>query len=537
MVEPPGAVRVRYSYPDGSAGPPVRADTLFEGLADLLARADDVEEVLQALKRSGTRLEDGEVKGLESLAEKARERIRQRCQEFNLRRSLDEIEEKLQELLKRARRMMPAGSGEATSAEKPAQGRPERLSQRLAEALSRLGEQSLGDGEAEALRELLARERNNVRDLETFRERHGDLFRGPTDADYRKALELMREVQALKALEQALASGEMERISADQVEKLLGPEARRALERLEEALKALDEGGYLTRQGAGVRLSPKAVRRLGELALRDIFQGLLRGRPGAHCTAERGAGELRFDASRDYVYGEAWNLDLVATLKRALSRRPGVPVGLAPQDFAVYESDYGTSTSTVLCLDMSWSMSWEGRFGAAKRVTLALETLIRTRFPRDFFSVVGFFTRAVELRLSDLPHASWNVGDPFTNLQEGLKLASRILRRQRARNQHIIVVTDGQPTAYLRDNRVHCEWPLSLGGISPRAAEETLKEVERVTRQGIIINTFMLDDSSELRAFVEKMTRLNRGRALYTRPENLGQYLLVDYVARRQGRI
>ncbi len=150
--------------------------------------------------------------------------------------------------------------------------------------------------------------------------------------------------------------------------------------------------------------------------------------------------------------------------------------------------------------------------------------------------MVGFFTRAVELKLKDLPEASWNMGDPFTNLQDGLRLASDLLSHHASRNKHIIVITDGQPTAYFLNKRLYCEWPLSFGGISMRAAQETLKEVERVTRKGITINTFMLDDSPSLRAFVEKMTAINRGRALYTRPDHLGEYMLVDYLSKKRKR-
>jgi len=185
---------------------------------------------------------------------------------------------------------------------------------------------------------------------------------------------------------------------------------------------------------------------------------------------------------------------------------------------------------------MSWSMSWEGRFAAAKKVAMAMDTLIRTKYPRDFFAVVGFFTRAVPLASKDLPEATWNMGDPFTNLQDGLRMGTALLDRQRTRNKHMIVITDGQPTAYFSGERLYCEWPLSFGGISKRAAQETLKEVARVTRKGITINTFMLDDSPSLRAFVESMTRINKGRALYARPDRLGEYLLVDYLGRRRRR-
>ncbi|HVN63548.1 MAG TPA: VWA domain-containing protein, partial [Candidatus Binataceae bacterium] len=296
----------------------------------------------------------------------------------------------------------------------------------------------------------------------------------------------------------------------------------------------LDQAGYLTTKGGRAHLSPKGIRKIGQLALRDIYQGLLRDRPGGHQADHRGINDVRPDATRSYQYGDPLNLDLVGTLKKALARKTGTPLDLRPADFEVYDTNFATSTSTVLLLDMSWSMSWEGRFAAAKKVAMAMESLIRARYPRDYFSIVGFFTRAVELKLKDLPEASWNMGDPFTNLQDGLRLAADLLSRHPSRNQQIIVITDGQPTAYFNNKRLYCEWPLSFGGISVRAANETLKEVERITRKGITINTFMLDDSPSLRAFVEKMTKINRGRALFTRPDHLGEYLLVDYLSKKR---
>ena len=214
-----------------------------------------------------------------------------------------------------------------------------------------------------------------------------------------------------------------------------------------------------------------------------------------------------------------------------------MPVRISPSDFAVYESEYNTRAATVLLLDMSWSMSWEGRFAAAKKVALAMESLVRSLHPRDYFGIVGFFTRAVELKAKDLPQATWNMGDPFTNLQDGLHLATEMLGKKPSANQQMIVITDGQPTAYCRQGRLYCEWPLSFGGISQRAAEETLKEVERITRKGITINTFMLDDSAILRGFVDDLTRINKGRAFYTRPDRLGEYLLVDYLAHQRKKV
>jgi uncharacterized protein with von Willebrand factor type A (vWA) domain len=299
----------------------------------------------------------------------------------------------------------------------------------------------------------------------------------------------------------------------------------------------LSNAGYLAQREGRTTLTPKGVRKLGQLALRDIYQGLLRDRSGGHQSDHRGVTQRRPEEARPYTFGDPFELDVVATLRHALARGRVRPLQIAPEDFQVHATDRTTTSSTVLLLDMSWSMSWEGRFAAAKRVALALESLIRAKFPRDYFAIVGFYTRAVELKLRDLPEASWNMGDPFTNLQDGLRLASELLAKHPSPNQHVIVITDGQPTAYFLRGRLYCEWPLSFGGISMRAAQETLKEVERVTRRGIVINTFMLDDSPSLRAFVERMTKINKGRALYTRPDRLGQYLLVDYLAKKKKRV
>jgi uncharacterized protein with von Willebrand factor type A (vWA) domain len=326
-------------------------------------------------------------------------------------------------------------------------------------------------------------------------------------------------------------------VDLEELQQLLGPDAARNFQVLKQVMLLLVNAGYLTQREGRAHLSPRGVRKIGQLALRDIYQGLLRDRPGGHDTDHRGITELRPDETKRYTHGDPLNLDLVGTLKKSLARRPGTPLELRPEDFEVYAANHTTTTSTVLLLDMSWSMSWEGRFAAAKKVAMAMETLIRAKYPRDYFAIVGFFTRAVELKLRDLPEASWNMGDPFTNLQDGLRVAAELLARHPSTNQQIIIITDGQPTAYFLRGRLYCEWPLSFGGISMRAAQETLREVERVTRRGIVINTFMLDDSPSLRAFVERMTRINRGRALYTRPDRLGDYLLVDYVAKKRKRV
>ena len=398
-------------------------------------------------------------------------------------------------------------------------------------------EQRFAEPIAESELDHLVEDLEDIRDLENFQKRSRGIFQGQRSLSYEEALELMRELERLGNLEQALASGDMAAISIEELRQLLGDEAADGFERLQRMMQVLRDSSYLTESDGQTVLSPKGVRKIGQLALRDIYQSLCRDRPGGHDLGRQGAVTLRPEATKPYVYGDPMHLDLVGTLKQSLTRRAGAPLSLLPTDFRVHEADAVTTASTVLLLDMSWSMSWDGRFIAAKKVALAMESLIRSRYPRDYFAIVGFYTRAVELKLRDLPEATWNMGDPFTNLQDGLRLASELLSRRPARNRHMIVVTDGQPTAYFQQGRLYCEWPLSFGGISLRAARETLREVERVTRMGIVINTFMLDDSPSLRAFVERMTRINRGRALYTRPDTLGEYLLVDYIDRKRKRL
>ena len=240
----------------------------------------------------------------------------------------------------------------------------------------------------------------------------------------------------------------------------------------------------------------------------------------------------------------------------------GTSLRLRPQDFEVHDTEEVARCTTVLLLDMSGSMARCGHFTAARRVALALDALIRTQFPRDRLHVVGFSSYAEELPLTALPYlapkplgffpnfyrgmrrhplgfinarvdAASAPGVPaaFTNIQAGLHAAVRLFDRQRGSNRQVILITDGEPTAHTRGGSIYLEYPPS-----PRTLAETLKEVKRCTRRGITINTFMLGDSSHTRRFVGEMTRVNRGRAFFTSPDSLGEYLLMDYVANRGAR-
>lgn len=526
---------LRYTAWDGTQRLQLTAEDLFEKLSELLSYTDDIQQALDWLMRQGLDNDSVSVMGLDELLKQLREAMRDRYRDVNLQGAEAELRQRLQDAIDSEL----AALDEHGDSDDAARRRQllESLSPRLSDALERLRDYQALDSDARQALEDLQDDRDDIAAFEKFSRRYGDWFQGQRALSFEEALELMNEMTRWQELEDHLLSGDFDGIDPEALRELLGSEALNSLQFLQTMQSMLMQAGFLTQREGRMHLSPKGVRKVGELALREIYQGLLKDKSGSHGTDHRGMSQPKPEATRPYVYGDAMELDLVRTLKKALARGPAVPLHLAPNDFEVFEMEHATTTSTVLLLDMSWSMSWEGRFAAAKKVALAMEHLVRSKYPRDYFGIVGFYTRAVELKLKDLPEASWNMGDPFTNLQDGLRLAGELLSRHPSHNQHVIVITDGQPTAYLRNGRLHCEWPLSFGGISMRAAQETLKEVERITRRGVTINTFMLDDSPSLRGFVERMTRINKGRALYTRPDRLGQYLLVDYLGKKRKRV
>jgi uncharacterized protein with von Willebrand factor type A (vWA) domain len=529
-------VTIRYTEWDGTQQLRLSADRVFEKLAEYLSCTDDVQQAFEWLLRHGLDVEEVHVIGLEELLDHVRGEMRARYERYNLDHAFDDLRRRLDELLDIERATLD-DRGENDPAARAKRQQLDRVPNRLRDAIEYLRGYDFEDEEAANQFQDLLDELENTRALEEFQHRYRELFRGPEALGYDDALEVMEAIQRLKQLEDELLANDLERISAEELSSLLGAALGHQFGQLRQLVTLLDTSGYLGAEGGRMQLSPKGVRRIGQLALREIYQGLLRDRGGNHEIDHRGVSEVQPDVTKPYAFGDEFHLDLPRTLKNALTRACCKPLQLRPEDFAVHDTHHATTTSTVLLLDMSWSMSWEGRFAAAKKVAMAMESLIRSRYPHDYFGIVGFYTRATELKVRDLPEASWNMGDPFTNLQDGLRLASELLSRHPSNNRYMIVITDGQPTAYFSRGRLFCEWPLSFGGISMRAAQETLREVERVTRRGIVINTFMLDDSPSLRAFVERMTRVNKGRALFTRPARLGEYLLVDYIARKRKRV
>lgn len=368
-------------------------------------------------------------------------------------------------------------------------------------------------------------------------------FGGDEPLGLESALQQLDQLGALDTLEGQLdgttGAGDLGSIDRQQVRDLLGPDAARDLDALDDVVGRLERAGYLERQGNRLELTPRATRRIGQRVLDQLFSRLRRDAFGGHRLERAGQGGDREETAKPLEFGDPFHLDLRATLGNSLRREenaPGVrgsgPLHLRPEDFEVYRTEHSTSAATVLLLDMSRSMLLRGCYLAAKRVAIALDALIRSEFPRDHLAVVGFAYTARELRPQTLPALSFDGFEYGTNLQHALALARRILARTRAANREIIVITDGEPTAHFEGDRVEFSYPPTM-----RTINATLREVVRCTKDGITINTFMLDRTPALTDFVRYVTELNRGRAFYAEPEHLGEYVLVDFVQRRTTRI
>ena len=361
-------------------------------------------------------------------------------------------------------------------------------------------------------------------------------FLGDDRLTMEQAMEMMRRFQDLdqleQSLQQALRTGNLEDVDPDKLAELMGDEARRAWEELDRLRQMLKEAGYITGDD-DPQLTARGIRRIGQKALREVFVHLKKDRMGNHELDTRGAGGDLLGETKPYEFGDPFQLDLQSTVKNAIVRGgPQVPVQISPQDFEIYRNEHMTRAATIVLLDQSRSMAMFNNWPAAKKVTLALFALIRTQYPRDTLHVVGFSDYAREIKEEDLAKITWNNWTSGTNLHHALMLSRNLLAKEKGGTRQILVITDGEPTAHLENGRSYFNYPPSY-----RTELETLKEVKRCTQEGIIINTFMLENNYQLVNFVDRMTRINQGRAFYSSSENLGEYILVDYMTNRKKRV
>jgi uncharacterized protein with von Willebrand factor type A (vWA) domain len=407
--------------------------------------------------------------------------------------------------------------------------------------------------------------------------------------DATTALEELADLESLEAsLGQRYPGASLDDVDLEAVERALGRSAVDDVETLRRLERELTEQGYLLREQGELKLSPKAIRRIGAVALRRVFSSLEEGRRGDHDVAGLGLAGEPTGASRPWVFGDEEPLDVVRTVRNAVlrgaSRAPGgtvdspghpgsrsatVPlrgaerpearfprarteagrpgdrpgagfprvraagpaVDLAPDDFEVLETERRTSAAVCLLVDQSYSMLLRETWGMAKATALALHSLVSTRYPQDALEIIGFSRFARTVRPADLPDLDADIGQG-TNLHHALVLAGRHLDRHPEAEPVVLVVTDGEPTAHLeRDGYAWFAYPPER-----RTIELTLTEVTRLTRRGATINVFMLDEDPRLVAFVDLVARLNGGRVFSPSPDRLGDYVVSDYLRARRGR-
>jgi uncharacterized protein with von Willebrand factor type A (vWA) domain len=349
------------------------------------------------------------------------------------------------------------------------------------------------------------------------------------------------------ALRQDYAGARLDDIDEEAVRRALGRQAVDDMEALRQIELELERQGYLQRSDGKLELTPKAVRRLGQTALKKVFAQLPDGGMGDHDQRDAGqAGEFT-GSTRPWRFGDEQAIDAAATVRNALIRQAAPPIGrgeagrvpdrhprvrLSVSDFEVAETDRRASAAVCLLVDLSYSMALRGTWGAAKQTALALHALIRTRYPQDAIQVIGFSNYARELRETELAGLSWDMVQG-TNLHHALVLAGRFLDRRPEHNPVVMIITDGEPTAHLRrDGRFWFDWPPS-----PETLELTLAEVDKMTRRRATLNVFMLADDERLTSFVDEVARRNGGRVLRAMPDSLGEYVVKDFLRVRREHI
>ncbi len=333
-------------------------------------------------------------------------------------------------------------------------------------------------------------------------------------------------------LEQMAAEGKLDQL-IDKLIQRMEQENFLSFSGPQNKMRESQAGGQIDGREGEVRfeVTDKSLDFLGFKALRELLGSLGKSSYGRHDTMHWATGVETSGASRRYQFGDTLNLDTTATLSSAIAREGiGLPLNMEYEDLHVHQCEYQSSCATVMMLDCSHSMILYGedRFTPAKRVAMALSHLIRTQFPGDSLSLVLFHDSAEEVPVSQL--ARVKVGPWHTNTREGLRMAQRVLARQHKDMKQIVMITDGKPSALtLPDGRIY----KNAYGLDPLVVSETLEEVSRCKRSNVLINTFMLASDRHLVQFVQKVSEMCKGKAYFTTPQNLGQYLLMDYMQRR----
>ena len=410
------------------------------------------------------------------------------------------------------------------------------------EELSGLMSQTLEDAGLAAEMARLADALRARRPELDFGDSSGESMTGRSPLGLSDATTALAELADLAELEDTLLQdypgARLDDIDEDAVRRALGRQAVDDMEALRQIERELERQGYLQRADGKLELTPKAVRRLGETALRRVFGELPRGGHGGHDQRDAGQAGEYTGSTRPWTFGDEQAIDAAATVRNALLRsgsslagggQRGSRVRLSVGDFEVAETERRATAAVCLLVDLSYSMALRGTWGAAKQTALALHALVRSRYPQDAIQVIGFSNYARELQETELAGLGWDMVQG-TNLHHALVLAGRFLDRRPEHNPVVLVVTDGEPTAHLRrDGQYWFDWPPS-----PETLELTLAEVDKMTRRRATMNIFMLADDERLTAFVDEVARRNGGRVLRAMADSLGEYVVRDFLRARK---
>jgi uncharacterized protein with von Willebrand factor type A (vWA) domain len=411
-------------------------------------------------------------------------------------------------------------------------------------------------------------------------------FSGEESIDFQSAMKLMDELEQLEGLERDFQGvrdfADLDHIDEELVKELLGEEGLDDLNELKDLVETLEKAGYIRKDGDGWEMTPRGSRIIGQKALEEIYTKLKHANLGGHLSSKEGSFGDQQEDSKPYEFGDPLHLHIPRTLKNAIRREftheplsaGSLPTGSLPtespptedkagesdgsrtqsqaqvqtrtgkalkqgprlnlhqEDFEIHRHELNTKTSTVLLLDLSLSMALRDAFLPAKKVALALHNLITSRYPRDSMDIIGFSAYAHEIKPKDLISVDVDQFSMGTNMQHALILAEKKLSKEHGGTKQIIMISDGEPTAHLEDGYPYFEYPPN-----PITIAKTLLAVKRCTQKNITINTFMLDRSPYLRSFMDKIAKMNGGRVFYTTPENLGEYILHDFVENRKKRV
>jgi uncharacterized protein with von Willebrand factor type A (vWA) domain len=499
-------------------------DNIMEGMSPNMALA---QMLWEGFPLSGM---DFQVMGLKDILQQLQQQKDELFSKYNLQKIFDDPVNDIEQLLQQeAQARVEEGLEPAPLFSELAPG--------LLEKIASLKDFPFFNEESRELYDAWNGRTADILDLMEFYSQWGEKFHGTEYLNFEQALELMRQFKSIEETIQQISSGNWKKIDIETLQKLLGDKAAQSFMILMQVPNELTAEGLVQFGKEGFDLTPRGIRSIGEMAFGDLYHMVKRDRSGRYQGTGVQTGEIEPDSARPYQFGDRFDLDITRTVLNAVKRTPAATkkLKLMVDDFYVRDREQLITSTTILLLDLSWSMSWERRFKAAKKVALALDYYIRTKFPKDHFHVVGFSTYARELQAKELALAVWDMGHAFTNLQAGVRKAMELIKRSGARNNRIIVLTDGQPTAYFeKDEELHVEFPNTMYGISPNACKATLTEVKKATAEGIHIDTFMLDSSPVLVEFVREISRINGGRAVICLPGDLGELILIEEIKRRE---